>query len=79
MEVIARTGVTVGVPLGVGTGGAAVRLTADPRLGLAIATGFALASIWIGIALAYYVPSLPPSSAIIGVAVALYALSFGHR
>jgi zinc/manganese transport system permease protein len=56
--------------------GAAFRLTADPRLGLALSAAFGLASVWIGITIAYLVPSLPPSSAIVGVAVAIYAASF---
>ena len=56
--------------------GAAMRLTAEPRLGLAISVAAALASIWVGVALAYAVPSLPPSSAIIGVAVAIYVAAF---
>jgi zinc/manganese transport system permease protein len=56
--------------------GAAVRLTADPRVGLALSVGGAVASVWVGIGLAYAFPSLPPSSAIIGVAVALYGAAF---
>jgi hypothetical protein len=38
--------------------------------------GFALVSIWVGVSTAYLVPSLPPSSAIIGVAVAIYAAAY---
>jgi zinc/manganese transport system permease protein len=56
--------------------GAAVRLTADPTLGLAVSVGAALLSVWGGIGLAYALPSLPPSSAIIGIAVAIYAAAF---
>ena len=56
--------------------GAALRLTASPALGLSLSIAFALASIWGGVAAAYLVPSLPPSSAIIGVAVAIYAAVF---
>ena len=56
--------------------GAALRLTASPALGVSLSVGFALASIWAGIATAYLVPSLPPSSAIIGVAVAIYAAAY---
>ncbi len=56
--------------------GAALRLTASPVLGLGLSVGFALASIWAGVAAAYLVPSLPPSSAIIGVAVAIHAAAF---
>lgn len=59
--------------------GAALRLTANPIRGLAISAVAGLASVWIGITLAYVFPSLPPSSAIIGVAVALYATAFAVR
>jgi zinc/manganese transport system permease protein len=55
--------------------GAALRLTANPVAGLGLSVAFGLASIWVGVALAYWIPSLPPSSAIIGVAVAIYALA----
>lgn len=57
--------------------GAAQRLTANPYLGLGLAAVFALASIWIGIILSYEVPSLPPSSAVIGVAAGIYLSCYG--
>ena len=53
-------------------GGAAQRLTARPFVGLAIAGGIAVASTWVGVILSYLVPSLPPSSAILGVATLAY-------
>jgi zinc/manganese transport system permease protein len=53
--------------------GAALRLTADPRLGLLLSVAGGLVSVWAGVMLAYLFPSLPPGSAIIGVAVAIYA------
>jgi zinc/manganese transport system permease protein len=56
-------------------GGAALRLTARPYLGMALSAGIALAAMWAGIALSYAIPSLPPSSAIIGLAVGAYALA----
>ncbi len=56
--------------------GAALRLTANPLLGVALAIGFGLASIWLGITAAYLDASLPPSTAIIGVAAGLYALTY---
>ena len=56
--------------------GTAIRLTANPRLGVLISSAAALASVWLGITLAYLFPTLPPSSTIIGVAVALYAAAF---
>jgi zinc/manganese transport system permease protein len=55
--------------------GAAHRLTANPYLGLALSAVLALAATWGGLALSYVVPSLPPSSAIISLAVAIYALA----
>ncbi len=55
--------------------GAAHRLTARPWLGLAIAAGFAVGAMWGGLALSYTVPSLPPSTAIIGLATLAFALA----
>ncbi len=55
--------------------GAALRLTARPYLGMALSATIALAAMWGGIALSYEVPSLPPSTAIIGLAVGAYALA----
>ncbi len=56
--------------------GTALRLTANPLRGLAISASAGLASVWIGVALAYAFPSLPPSTAIIGVAAGLYGAAF---
>ncbi len=55
--------------------GAALRLTSKPYLGMALSAGIALVAMWGGIALSYVIPSLPPSTAIIGLAVAAYALA----
>jgi zinc/manganese transport system permease protein len=55
--------------------GAALRLTSKPYLGMALSGGIALAAMWGGIALSYAIPSLPPSTAIIGLAVAAYGLA----
>jgi zinc/manganese transport system permease protein len=52
--------------------GAAARLTANPYRGLALAPALGLASVWGGLALTYVVPTVPPSSAIVGVATAVY-------
>jgi zinc/manganese transport system permease protein len=41
-----------------------------------LSAAIALASVWIGITLSYRVSALPPSSAIILVAGAIYALAF---
>jgi len=51
---------------------AAHRLTSSPFAGIALAGTLALAAMWGGLALAYAVPSLPPSTAIIAIAVAIY-------
>jgi zinc/manganese transport system permease protein len=61
--------------------GAAHRLTASPYRGFALSAALAVASMWGGLTLSYLVPSLPPSSMIISLAVALYlgAALFGQR
>jgi len=56
--------------------GAAHRLTADPYLALALSGLFALAAMWIGLALSYAVASVPPSTAVVSVASAVYAIAF---
>jgi zinc/manganese transport system permease protein len=55
--------------------GAATLLTESPWSGLALSGALAVGSMWIGLALSYSVASLPPSSAVIGAAVVLYALA----
>jgi zinc/manganese transport system permease protein len=54
---------------------AAHRIARSPFAGIALAGLLAVAATWGGLALAYAVPSLPPSSAIIAIAVALFYLS----
>jgi zinc/manganese transport system permease protein len=54
---------------------AAHRLTSSPFAGIALAGAIALAATWGGLLLAYAVPSLPPSSAIVAIAVAVYYAS----
>lgn len=56
--------------------GAAHRLTANPYAALALSTALAALAMWAGLALSYSVSSLPPSTAIVGVAAAIYALAF---
>jgi zinc/manganese transport system permease protein len=58
---------------------AAQCLTASPLAGLGLAAAFAVAAMWGGLALAYAVPSLPPSSAVVVIAVALYYLARVRR
>ncbi len=55
--------------------GAAVRLTARPYRGMAISAAIALAAMWGGLALSYSVPTLPPSTAIVGLLVGAYTLA----
>jgi zinc/manganese transport system permease protein len=57
--------------------GAAHRLTLDPWHGLVLAPALALVAVWGGLSLSYVVPSVPPSSAIVGVATAIYAVALG--
>ena len=55
--------------------GAAHRLTANPYPGLALSALLAATATWMGLTLSYRIPSLPPSTAIIVVAVTVYALA----
>ena len=54
---------------------AAHRIAKSPFVGIALAGTLALAAMWGGLALAYAVPSLPPSSAIVAIAVGIYAVA----
>ncbi len=54
-------------------GGAAHRLTTRPYRGIALSALIAVLAMWGGLALSYEIASLPPSSAIIGLAGAAYA------
>jgi zinc/manganese transport system permease protein len=53
--------------------GAAQRLTTDPYRGLALSALLSMLAVWGGLALSYQISSLPPSSAIIGLAGLAYA------
>jgi zinc/manganese transport system permease protein len=52
--------------------GAAMRLTARPLRALWISAGIAVASVWIGLAVSYAVPSVLPSFGILAVATLAY-------
>jgi zinc/manganese transport system permease protein len=54
---------------------AAHRFARSPFAGIALAAGLAVAAMWGGVTLAYAIPSLPPSTAIVTIAVALYYAS----
>jgi zinc/manganese transport system permease protein len=56
-------------------GGTARLLTDRPWHGLALSGGIAVASMWIGLALSYRIPSLPTGTAVIGVATAAFVLT----
>jgi zinc/manganese transport system permease protein len=58
-----------------GPAGAAHRLTSNPYRGLALSGALAVGAVWGGLALSYAISSLPPSTAIIGLAAATYAVS----
>lgn len=52
--------------------GAAHQLTTRPYRGLLLSAAIALGAMWAGLALSYAVADLPPSSAIVGFAAAVY-------
>jgi zinc/manganese transport system permease protein len=54
---------------------AAQRLTAAPLAGVALAAALSVAAMWCGLALAYALPWLPPSSAVVFFAAGAYAVS----
>jgi zinc/manganese transport system permease protein len=54
----------------------ALLVTARPYQGLAISAALAVAEMWAGLTLAYAVPAMPPSFAIIAVATAVYLAVF---
>ena len=58
-----------------GPAATAHNLTRSPAAGIALAVLLALVASWGGLALAYAIPSLPPSSAIVCIAGAVYYLS----
>jgi zinc/manganese transport system permease protein len=54
---------------------AAHRIANAPFVGIALAGLLAVAAMWGGLALSYVLPSLPPSTAIVAVAVGTYYVS----
>lgn len=57
--------------------GAAHRLTARPFVGMAVAAAIAVAAMWVGLIISFYISSLPPSFAILAAATLAYLLSTG--
>ena len=62
-----------------GPAAAAHRLLPGTGSSVALAAGFALVSMWGGLALAYAVPSLPPSTAVIAIATGIYLAARAWR
>jgi zinc/manganese transport system permease protein len=58
-----------------GPAAAAHRIAKSPFAGVALAGCLAVAATWGGLALAYAVPSLPPSTAIVALSVGIYYVS----
>jgi zinc/manganese transport system permease protein len=58
---------------------AAHRVTGKPFAGVALAGLFAVVAMLAGLVLAYSLPWLPPSTAVVAVAVAIYGLSAVRR
>jgi zinc/manganese transport system permease protein len=54
--------------------GAAQQITNRPYRGLALSAALSVGAVWIGLALSYEFPTLPPSSMIISTAVGIYGL-----
>jgi zinc/manganese transport system permease protein len=54
--------------------GTAVRLTIRPYRALGLSAILAVGDMWVGLALSYAIPVLPPSFAILAVATTVYAL-----
>ncbi|MGZ4359280.1 MAG: metal ABC transporter permease [Gaiellaceae bacterium] len=77
--VAAQTSQAVGALLLLGLlaapAGAAHRLTTNPYAGLLLSALFSLGAVWLGLTLSYVFPTLPPSTTIVAVAVAVYVLA----
>ena len=58
-----------------GPAAAAHRLTGRPFAGIALAGLLGVGAMWGGLALGYAVPQLPPSTAIVTLAVGVYAVA----
>jgi zinc/manganese transport system permease protein len=56
--------------------GAAHRLTPNPYLALGLSAALAVTAMWLGLAVSYAVPRMPPSTAVIAVATLIYMFAF---
>ena len=61
--------------------GIAIRLTARPFRAMALASAIAVVAVWVGLALSYAAPKLPPSFSILAVVSTAYVavLGWGRR
>ncbi len=59
--------------------GAATQLTTRPLRALGLSAGIAVGSVWLGLAIAYLLPEVPPSFAILAVATLAYLVAAGTR
>ena len=57
-------------------GGAALRFRLNPYAAMGLSGLLAVVSLWAGLIISYYASNVPPSSAIIGVAVGIYVLAY---
>jgi zinc/manganese transport system permease protein len=71
-EAVQAVGAMLIVGLIVTPAATAQRLTARPLVALGAAAALAVASLWIGLVLAYQLPRVPPSVPIVGVSFAAY-------
>jgi len=55
--------------------GAATRLTARPLVAMGLSAGIAVASVWIGLTVAYHASWMPPSFAILATATSSYLVA----
>jgi zinc/manganese transport system permease protein len=81
-QTLPATGALLLIGLLAASGGAAQHLTTRPWIGLALSAGIAVGCMWAGLAIAYQVPTIPPSSAVMLLAAATYlaaAIAGGRR
>jgi zinc/manganese transport system permease protein len=78
-ETVQVTGALPLLGLLAGPAAAALTLTDRPYRSMALSVGFSLSSVWLGLVLSYYVPDVPPSSGIVGIAIAFYLLALASR
>ena len=78
-ETVQVTGALPLLGLLAGPAAAAQLLTDRPYRSMVLSVGLSLVSVWGGLVLSYEVATVPPSSAIVGVAAGLYAAAAATR